>query len=123
MEYVEGATLRERLARGPVAVEEAIEITLQAASALAAAHKAKIVHRDIKPENIMLRDDGQVKLLDFGVAKLYAEGASTAERGLFLTQPGMVIGTFSTCLRNRRAAMPSMAVAIFGAWEWFCTRC
>ena len=94
MEYVEGATLRERLARGPVAVEEAIEITLQAASALAAAHKAKIVHRDIKPENIMLRDDGQVKLLDFGVAKLYAEGASTAERSTLLTQPGMVIGTF-----------------------------
>jgi serine/threonine protein kinase len=65
MEYVEGATLREPLERAPVAVEEAIAIATQVASVLASAHKANIIHRDIKPENIMLRDDGQVKLLDF----------------------------------------------------------
>src|SRR5215813_9799231 len=64
-ELIDGETLRQRLARGPIALNEAIDIATQVASALAAAHNAGIVHRDIKPENIMLRPDGYVKVLDF----------------------------------------------------------
>src|SRR6266702_2578770 len=69
-ELIEGETLRQRLTRGRVEVGEAIDVAIQVASALAAAHQAGIVHRDIKPENIMLRRDGYVKVLDFGIAKL-----------------------------------------------------
>ena len=73
-ELIEGETLRQRLAREPMQLSEAVDIAIQVASALAAAHHTGIVHRDIKPENIMLRPDGYVKVLDFGIAKL-AESA------------------------------------------------
>ena len=69
-ELIEGETLRQRLMRGRMQLDEAVDIAIQVASALAAAHDAGIVHRDIKPENIMLRPDGYVKVLDFGIAKL-----------------------------------------------------
>src|SRR5207247_2886574 len=69
-ELIEGETLRQRLTRGRIQVSEAVDVAIQVASALAAAHQAGIVHRDIKPENIMLRPDGYVKVLDFGIAKL-----------------------------------------------------
>src|SRR6266478_6362238 len=69
-ELIEGETLRHRLKRGPMQLSEAVDVAVQVASALAAAHHAGIVHRDIKPENIMLRPDGYVKVLDFGIAKL-----------------------------------------------------
>jgi non-specific serine/threonine protein kinase len=81
-ELIEGETLRERLTRGPMQLSEAVDVAIQVASALAAAHDAGIVHRDIKPENIMLRPDGYVKVLDFGIAKLaepaFAEPPSVA---------------------------------------------
>src|SRR5215469_14253656 len=69
-ELIEGETLRDRLARGPMQLSEALDVAVQVTSALAAAHQAGIVHRDIKPENIMLRPDAYVKVLDFGIAKL-----------------------------------------------------
>src|SRR5438067_7126021 len=69
-EFVEGETLRERMKRGGLALPEIQDIMIQVAGALAAAHAAGIVHRDIKPENIMLRPDGYVKVVDFGLAKL-----------------------------------------------------
>ena len=69
-ELIEGETLRERLARGSMELSEAVDIAIQVAGALAAAHSAGVVHRDVKPENIMLRPDGYVKVLDFGIAKL-----------------------------------------------------
>ena len=79
-ELIEGETLRQRLMRGGMEVGEAVDVAIQVASALAAAHEAGIVHRDIKPENIMLRPDGYVKVLDFGIAKL-------AEQEVPLTTP------------------------------------
>ena len=81
-ELIEGETLRDRLTRGPMQLSEAVDVAIQVASALAAAHQAGIVHRDIKPENIMLRPDGYVKVLDFGIAKLaesvFADPSSVA---------------------------------------------
>jgi serine/threonine protein kinase len=69
-EYIEGETIRQILARGRIDIRKAIDVSIQVASALAAAHRAGIIHRDIKPENVMLRPDGYVKVLDFGVVKL-----------------------------------------------------
>jgi serine/threonine protein kinase len=78
MEYVEGQTLRQRMKREPLPILEVLDVAIQTASALAATHKADIVHRDIKPENIMLRPDGYVKILDFGLAKLTQANQSEA---------------------------------------------
>jgi len=78
-ELIEGETLRQRLQRGRLELREALHIAIQVASALSAAHKAGIVHRDIKPENIMLRHDGYVKVLDFGVAKLAQNDLETSQ--------------------------------------------
>src|SRR5215210_273000 len=78
-EYIEGVTLRDRMARAPLKIEEALDVAIQTASALSAAHAKEIVHRDIKPENIMLRDDGYVKILDFGLAKLMEQEATSPE--------------------------------------------
>src|SRR5436309_6549806 len=77
-ELIEGETLRERLQRGPMHLSEALDVAIQVASALAAAHQAGIVHRDIKPENIMLRPDGYAKVLDFGIAKLAEQELPTS---------------------------------------------
>jgi serine/threonine protein kinase len=76
-EHIDGETLRERLDRGPMTAAEAVDVAFAVAGALVAAHEAWVVHRDIKPENIMLRRDGVVKVLDFGVAALYGDGDRT----------------------------------------------
>src|SRR6185295_8123017 len=77
MEYVDGETLRQRLATRRLTLREVLDIAIQIASALTAAHAAGIVHRDLKPENVMVKPDGLVKVLDFGLAKLsiLADGA------------------------------------------------
>src|SRR4029453_3668523 len=69
-EFIDGETLRQRMKHGHLKINDLLEIATQAASALAVAHAAGIIHRDIKPENIMVRRDGYVKVLDFGLAKL-----------------------------------------------------
>src|SRR5215831_11274108 len=71
MEMVSGETLAERIRRGPLSVEESLEIACQIADALDAAHEQNTVHRDLKPANIKITPDGKVKVLDFGLAKMY----------------------------------------------------
>ncbi len=97
-EFVAGETLRQRLARSRPATVESLDIAIQIADALSAAHAAGIIHRDIKPENVMLRPDGYVKVLDFGLAKLTdahaaGSGPEAATRPLVQTTPGAVMGT------------------------------
>ena len=98
-EYVEGETLRQRMANAKMSLSEALEVSIQAASALVAAHQAGIVHRDVKPENVMLRPDGYVKVLDFGLAKLTEQPAASDTGALTFgkvdTDPGTVMGTAS----------------------------
>jgi TolB-like protein len=93
-EFIEGETLRHRLQQGRLPIRDVIDIGLQMAGALAAAHARGLVHRDIKPENVMVRRDGYVKVLDFGLAKLATVTPSSGQvGGESHTQPGMVIGT------------------------------
>jgi serine/threonine protein kinase/Tol biopolymer transport system component len=91
MELVEGPTLADRLATGPMRLDEALGAARQIAEGLEAAHEQNIVHRDLKPANIKLRPDGTVKLLDFGLAKSI-DGLSTSMPTL-MTQPGLILGT------------------------------
>jgi serine/threonine protein kinase len=97
-EFVEGETLRQRLSHTKLNVVETLHIATQIADALEAAHKEGIIHRDIKPENIMLRRDGYVKVLDFGLAKLVERqpplvDSQAPTQPQFNTSPGLVIGT------------------------------
>jgi serine/threonine-protein kinase len=96
-EFIDGETLRQRLKNGPLKLGEVLDFAAQIASALSAAHAAGIVHRDIKPENIMLRCDGIVKVLDFGLAKLTGrvspDPVDTEAPTSLKTDPGIVLGT------------------------------
>jgi serine/threonine protein kinase/Tol biopolymer transport system component len=99
-EFVDGVTIRAALANRRMKLIEVLDVAIQVASALAAAHAAGIVHRDIKPENIMLRRDGYVKVLDFGLAKVIDRAPSSVDmeastQALINTDPGAVMGTVS----------------------------
>src|SRR6516165_2454510 len=101
MELVEGPTLADRIAKGPIPLDEALPIAKQIAEALEAAHEQGIIHRDLKPANIKLRPDGAVKVLDFGLAKALEVSpavAGTATMSPTITTPamtrvGMILGT------------------------------
>jgi serine/threonine protein kinase len=97
MEHIDGVTLRDRIRKRHLLPGEALDVGIQVAAALAAAHAADIVHRDIKPENIMLRLDGFIKVLDFGIAKLdeslSRQGKAIEATGQLNTEPGMLMGT------------------------------
>jgi eukaryotic-like serine/threonine-protein kinase len=95
-EFIDGMSVREVINRDHLEIGRIIEIGIQVALALAAAHEAKIIHRDIKPENIMLRNDGFVKVLDFGLAKLMHQDAAAPEVSTLVnTADGIVLGTLS----------------------------
>ena len=101
MELVEGQTLGERIKTGSIPVEEALTIARQMAEALEAAHEKGVIHRDLKPANVMIRPDGTVKVLDFGLAKALAGGDDRSQTDIGesptitadYTKPGMILGT------------------------------
>ena len=98
MELVEGETLAERIAKGPIAIDESISLFIQIAEGLSAAHEKRIIHRDLKPPNIKIGPDGQIKILDFGLAKGYeqeASGSSPSESPTVAagTATGVILGT------------------------------
>ena len=110
-ELVEGETLRERIARGPLTLREILDIMIQAASALSAAHAASIVHRDIKPDNLMLRPDGYVKVLDFGVATFARRPGSSVDHDATIapsieTGAGVIIGTIAYMSPEQARGLP-----------------
>src|SRR5215469_15725783 len=97
LELVDGETLAERIARGPIPVEEALKIAKQIAEALEAAHEKGVIHRDLKPANIKITPDGKVKVLDFGLAKIRDSSApsnlSNSPTLMTAATSGMILGT------------------------------
>ena len=104
MEYVAGKTLDQLIGRKGMKLHEALKLAVQMADALAKAHSAGIVHRDLKPTNVMVTEDGLVKVLDFGLAKLTEVVRPEGETRTLesLTEEGMIVGTAPTCRPSRR---------------------
>ncbi len=110
MEYVDGRTLRELLAAGPIPTRRLLPIAAQIADGLAKAHEAGIVHRDLKPENVMVNKDGFVKILDFGLAKLAVPSAEGGSQLATMvgpgTRPGVVLGTVGYMSPEQASGQP-----------------
>jgi len=119
---VDGETLRARLKRIRLSVVEELEIAVQISSALAQAHHANIVHRDIKPENVMVRPDGLVKILDFGLAKLTHRGGPEEVEAQTITfqqtKPGMFVGTVSYMSPEQARGSQWTGERTFSASAW-----
>jgi hypothetical protein len=97
-ELIDGGSLRAIIQRGPLGIRMTLDLAVQMADGLAAAHAAGIVHRDLKPENVMVTSDGRVKILDFGIAKPFAHVIDQSEVTLSVsaaTEPGVILGTVS----------------------------
>jgi len=113
MELVEGEDLSQRIARGPIPIEEALQIARQIADALEAAHEQGIIHRDLKPANIKVRPDGTVKVLDFGLAKAM-DGTTAASNlthsptlSMMATQAGVILGTAAYMSPEQAKGLPA----------------
>src|SRR5256885_2401033 len=106
-EFIDGQTLRQRIAAGPLPLALALDYAIQAAGALAAAHEAGIVHRDIKPENIMIRSDGYVKVVDFGLAKLTERSPDPGDSGTMIMSPAVT--TYGTVMGTAQYMSPEQA--------------
>ena len=112
LEYVEGPTLQDRIAKGPIPLDEALPIARQIAEALEAAHEQGIIHRDLKPANVKVKNDGTVKVLDFGLAKALepelsdteAANSPTMTMTAAATKMGVIMGTaaYMPVSRGRR---------------------
>jgi serine/threonine protein kinase len=130
MELVEGKTLREHQGKGPLPVDEVVGYAAQIAEALDRAHTAGIVHRDLKPDNVIVQPDGRVKLLDFGLAKLRADGIAYASvddsqsptQARHLTREGMILGTAAYMSPSRLAARTWTPAATSSPWASCSTR-
>src|SRR5215831_20934696 len=92
-ELVDGTALRSLIARAPLPVREGLDLAVQMAEGLAAAHAAGIVHRDFKPENVMVTREGRVKILDFGLALVGSHDGAAGALDVTLTQTGIIVGT------------------------------
>ena len=129
MELVEGEDLAQRLARGPIPVDEALPIAKQIAEALEAAHEQGIIHRDLKPANIKVRDDGTVKVLDFGLAKALdpAGRRRGASESLTITTPrthaGVILGTAAYMSPEQARGKPATSARTSGRSAACCSRC
>jgi len=104
-EFIDGKTLRQLIREQTLTVSQAVDIAAQVCGALATAHSAGVVHRDIKPENIMVRDDGIVKVLDFGLARFTEKNNSNSDLKN-ITKPGMVMGTVNYMSPEQARALP-----------------
>jgi serine/threonine protein kinase len=121
-EFVDGLTLREYLAAKKPSISVSLEVALQIASALAVAHSAHIIHCDIKPENIMVRPDGLVKILDFGIASCGNRAFATVSGHGSSTTHGVVIGTAAYMSPEQARGRLSMGARISGALASCSTR-
>jgi serine/threonine protein kinase/dienelactone hydrolase len=113
MAYYDGETLKQRIGRGPLTIEETLHIAVEVASAVAAAHDADIIHRDIKPANIMLTRRGEVKLLDFGLAKSVGQTAITRAGSAIGTIAYMAPEQFSGSEADRRSDVWALGVIVY----------
>jgi Tol biopolymer transport system component/predicted Ser/Thr protein kinase len=121
MEFVAGKTLDRHMAQQGVAVVDVLELCIQIAEALAAAHSGGIVHRDLKPSNVMVSDSGQVKILDFGLAQVFREkqpGRSVTASTTSLDAPGMIVGTAP--YMSPEAAQGKPTDWRTDIWSWGC---
>ena len=121
MELVDGQTLRDRLAEAPLTVRQVLDIALQLADAMTAAHARGIVHRDLKPENVMISTEGRVKVLDFGIATLQHEWRAAADAGAGQAPaPGGVLGTVGYLSPEQARGLPAVAASDQFAFGLIC---
>ncbi len=136
LEFVDGPTLADRIAQGPIPVDEALAIATQIAEALEAAHEQGIIHRDLKPANIKVRADGSVKVLDFGLAKLAEPAGSgqlaagsvssmspTITSPAMMTGVGVILGTAAYMSPEQAKGRAATSARTSGRLAACCSRC